>query len=290
MNAITLQPDLPDYQTMMLPLLRIATRGDTTLPQATRRLAAEFALTREQRARTLPGGRYPVFHQRAHWARVRMARAGLIERHRGVFRATERGRALLAARPDRIDMSTLATSRAVTRTAEDVDSALCDALIDRILAIEPGRSGFFEDLVMDLLVAMGYGGGRKGAAIRLARTGDGGVDAVIELDPLGLDLLYAQAKCYRRDNAIDVGMVRDFSGSLDDKKSSRGVLMTTSRFTRAAQDYVRAIRKSIALIDGARLARLMIEHGVGVKQDRASARKNLDEGYFGRGRIRSNEP
>jgi restriction system protein len=169
-------------------------------------------------------------------------------------------------------------------------AALCDALIDRILAIEPGRSGFFEHLVMDLLVAMGYGGGRKGAAILLGRTGDGGVDAVIELDPLGLDLLYAQAKCYRRDNPIDVGMVRDFSGSLDDKKTSRGVLMTTSRFTRAAQDYVRAIHKPIALVDGSRLARLMIEHGVGVKKGCSGARMRMDEGYFESLRGLASEP
>ena len=130
------------------------------------------------------------------------------------------------------------------------------------------------------------------SARRLPSTGgrDRGVDVVIALDPLGLDLLYAQAKCYRPDNAIDVGLVRDFSGSLDDKKSARGVLMTTSYFTRGAHDYVRAIPKPITLVDGAKLARLMIEHGVGVKQDRSSARTKLDEGYFMRMRGSGDQP
>ncbi len=280
MSAMT---EIPDYQTLMLPLLRIAADGETTVAKAAKRLAYQFALTREQRARTVRGSRYPMIHHRAHWAQRTMAKAGLVElAQRGVFRATERGHRLLAANPDRIDLHALATGAPRIDAAADTEAALGAQLIERIVGIADvrERSDAFERLVMDLLVAMGYGGGRKGAAIRLGRTGDGGVDAVIELDPLGLDLLYAQAKCYRPDHAIDVRLVREFSGSLDDKKSFRGVLMTTSYFTRGAHDYVRAIPKPITLVDGAKLARLMIEHGVGVTQDRSSARTKLDEGYF----------
>ena len=116
--------------------------------------------------------------------------------------------------------------------------------------------------------------------MRLGRTGDGGVDAVIKLDPLGLDLLYIQAKCHAPHRPVDVGEVRDFSGSLDDKKYSRGVMMTTARFTKGAQDYARGIRKPIALIDGAELTRLMIRYGVGVRDAERGARKRVDEQYF----------
>ena len=117
--------------------------------------------------------------------------------------------------------------------------------------------------------------------IRLGRSGDGGVDAVIRLDPLGLDLLYLQAKCYKPDHRVDVAAVRDFSGSLDAKTFSRGVLITTSRFTKGAEAYVRGISKLIALIDGAELTRLMIEHEVGV-QESGTGVKKVENGYFER--------
>jgi restriction system protein len=294
MNSVsTHEPDLPDYQTLMLPLLRIAAHGETTIPRAVKRLAAELGLTREQRARKPAGARYAIIHHRAHWAQRSMAKAGLVELpQRGVFRATERGRALLAQNPARIELRMLAAQAARSDDAAAAEAALREQLLDRIVGVADmrERSDAFERLVLDLLVAMGYGGGRKGAAIRLGRTGDGGVDAVIALDPLGVDLLYAQAKCHSRDHAVDVGLVREFSGSLDDKKSFRGVLMTTSYFTKGAQDYVRAIPKPITLVDGAKLARLMIEHGIGVKQDPASARKKLDGGYFMRLRSSGDPP
>jgi restriction system protein len=157
---------------------------------------------------------------------------------------------------------------------------LAPALIERILAM-PGRSAFFEDVALHLLTALGYGNGLDGAAARLGRTGDGGVDAVILLDPLGLDRLYVQAKCHVADNLVDAPMVRDFAGSLEDKKTARGALITTSGFTRGAADFVRRIHRPIALIDGAEVARLMIKHGVGVKQEPTTGMKEVDEGYFG---------
>jgi len=277
---------IPDYQTLMLPLLRIAADRAITIDQATQRLAVELQLTPEQRNARLPSGRYRLIHHRAHWARTHMTRAGLIEPpRRGLIQATERGRQLLTRQSDRIDIGTLASFGCGDGAAAGTDSALHGALIARIFAIAdvPRRSTFFEDLSVDLLLAMGYGGGRKVAAVRLGRSGDGGVDAVIKLDPLGLDLLHLQAKCYAPDHLVDVAAVRDFSGSLDDKKASRGVLTTTSRFTKGARDYVRAIAKPIVLIDGAELTRLMIEHGVGVRDNRSKAVKEVDEGYFEKG-------
>jgi restriction system protein len=322
MNAT---PDLPDYQTLMLPLLRIAAERETSLRLAVDRLADEFALTPAQRAGAVPSRRFPVLRHRAHWARTHMLRAGLLERRpRGAFRATARGRALLADMPDRHDLGATAlipelaaaplrarkaratqapTPQASTpqvpapvppppapappaerlaAAAEELDAALRRAVIERIFAIAevPRRAAFFERLVVDLLLAMGYGGGRDAAAIRLGRTSDGGVDAVILLDPLGLDRLYVQAKCWERSNAVDIASVRDFAGSLDDKKTARGVLITTSRFSPGAAEFVRGIHRPIVLIDGPELARLMIAHGIGVRAERTIAVKAVDEGYF----------
>ena len=287
-------PDLPDYRQLMLPLLRIAAGGETTLRQAVERLSAELGIGPAQRARTVPSRRYAVIGHRAYWARTHMTRAGLIERrHRGAFRATARGRALLAAGPERIDLPVLATGEAAltpsvsaVAAAPGTEAALARALVDRILAV-PRRSAFFEDLVIDVLTAMGYGNGRRDAALRLGRSGDGGVDAVIRLDPLGLDRLYVQAKCYRPDCLVDAPVVRDFAGSLEGKKTARGVLLTTSGFTRGAESFVLGIPRPIALIDGTELARLMIAHGVGVKEG-PTGTKEVDEGYFaGATRLRS---
>ena len=311
MNADpTAHHNTPDYQNMMLPLLRIASRGDTTLPQAAKRLAREFALTREQRARRRPGSADPLLHRLARRAQRCMTRAGLLEvQRRGVFRATERGHQMVAAYPHgiskrtfvallrgRVDGSAPAPTRAAVHldiadaagatrhhdTPGESDAALREALIDRIMALadRPQGSACFEHLATDLLLALGYGGGRKDAAVRLGRSGDGGVDAAIRLDPLGLDLLYLQAKCRQPDAAIDVGAVRDFSGSLDDKKTSRGVFVTTARFTKGARDYVRGIPKSIVLIDGCELTRLMVAHGVGVRHEPMTGARTVDEDYF----------
>jgi restriction system protein len=290
--TMNVTPDLPDYRQLMLPLLRIAAGGETSLRAAVERLSAELGLDAAQRARTLPGRRYAIIDHRAHWARTHMMRAGLIERRwRGAFRATARGRELLATGPEPIDFSALATTPEIDRpapvstiaAAPATDAALAGVLIDRILAV-PHRSDFFEELVIDLLTAMGYGDGRKDAAIRLGRSGDGGVDAVILLDPLGLDRLYVQAKCYRQDHLVDAPAVRDFAGSLEDKKTARGVLLTTSGFTRGAREFVPGIPRPIALIDGPELARLMIAHGVGVKAGRTAGTKEVDMAYFGRQR------
>ncbi len=290
-------PDLPDCRQLMLPLLKIAAGGETNLRQAVERLSAELGLDAAQRAATGPGGRHAIINHRAHWARTHMMRAGLIERRRrGAFRATARGLALIAAGAERIDdlgIAGWASDKRSKRTAQGAastrgrantlqgpdDAALSRALIDRILAM-PGRSAFFEDVALHLLTTIGYGNGLDGAATRLGRTGDGGVDAVILLDPLGLDRLYVQAKCHVADNLVDAPMVRDFAGSLEDKKTARGVLITTSGFTRGARAFVRGIPRPIALIDGAEVARLMIKHGVGVKQEPTTGMRKVDEGYF----------
>ncbi len=320
---MSVTPDFPDHQQLLLPLLRLAAVAETTIPQAAKRLARHFALTREQRAQTVRGGRYPLIHHRVHRAERSLAGARLIERPRhNVFRATACGRELLAARPNRIDDAMLAgfTSRhsgegkspaasprvqrgaivprsdtcsppqtaplspadRIAAAATELDAALHRNLLRRILGVgdKQQRGAFFEDLAIDLLLAMGYGGGRREAAIRLGGNHDGGVDAVILLDPLGLDRLYVQAKCYSEDNPVDVVEMREFAGTLEDKKTARGVLLTTSGFTRGARDFVRGIHRPITLIDGAELTRLMVERGVGIRKGRTVTMKEVDEDYF----------
>jgi restriction system protein len=313
--------ELPDYQTLMLPLLKRAVEGETTVPEVVERVATDLGLTQDQLAILLPSGKQAVIANRVHWARFYLGKAGLVEHvRRGVFRATKRGRELLASNPSRIDNKALSqfsefrafldrdenddrpsavaevtskdiASETLTATKSpderidvavaEIDANLRDELLNRVLAIEPKsrRALFFERLVLRLLVKMEYGFGSEPAS-HLGGPGDGGVDGVIQLDALGLDRVYVQAKCYDRTAAIEPGQVRDFSGSLDDKKTTRGVFITTSRFSDAARKYVAGIQKQIVLIDGEELARLMVRFGVGARLDRTIEIKRLDEDTF----------
>jgi restriction system protein len=150
-------------------------------------------------------------------------------------------------------------------------------LIQRVHAQSPA---FFEELIVDLLLAMGYGGRRRDLARCLGRSGDGGVDGVVRQDSLGLDVVYVQAKRYRPGVGVPVAAVRDFAGALDAHKADKGVLVTTSHFPASAVEFVRASRRRIALIDGARLASLLIRHNVAVRPQVTYELKHLDEGYF----------
>lgn len=164
----------------------------------------------------------------------------------------------------------------------EIEGELQDELLDRIFAIEDQhrRAEFFEQLVVQLLTGMGYGKGIAGAGQRVGGTGDGGVDGVIHLDALGIDRVYIQAKCYDRASSVQEREVRDFSGSLDSKKTTRGVFITTARFSGPAKAYVQSIQKQIILIDGDELARLMLRYNIGVRDDRTVVIKRLDEDFF----------
>jgi restriction system protein len=158
-----------------------------------------------------------------------------------------------------------------------IQSALRTDLLQRILQ---NSSGFFEELIIDLLVKMGYGGSRPDAATQLGRSGDGGVDGVINEDRLGLDRVYIQAKRYAEENVVGRPAVQSFVGSLVDMGATKGVFVTTSKFSAEATDFSRDLQQRIVLIDGRRLTELMIEHGVGVRLNRAIEFKKLDEDYF----------
>ena len=301
---------IPDYQALMLPVLRLAAEGETRVPEAADTIADRLGLTGAEREEILPSGRQRVLHNRIHWAKLYMGRAGLIDSPaRGRFIASDAGKALLQTNPSVINVQTLKRYPAFvefyskSRSGSSVDDAVDDVpteatitpeeqideaqsvlhaalkedLLQRILAQSPA---FFERAIVDLLVAMGYGGSHEDAARRLGRTGDGGVDGVIDEDRLGLDRVYVQAKRYASHVSVGRPEVQAFVGSLVGFGASKGVFVTTSTFSTPAAEFVRHLPQRVILIDGDRFADLMIEHGVGVRVSRTVEVKRLDEDFF----------
>lgn len=295
----------------MLPVLTIAAEGETRVPIAAEKVADALLLSEDERAEMLPSGKQRILHNRIHWAKFYMAKAGLIDApKRGLFVASPAGKALLATKPLRLDVETLkaypqfvefysATSSAaspseapaaqaatlsLTTPEEQIDaahsiltSALRADLLGRILEQTPT---FFERVIVDLLVAMGYGGSHENAAMRLGKSGDGGIDGVIDEDRLGLDRIYVQAKRYAAYVGVGRPEIQGFVGSLVGLGATKGVFVTTSSFSAPAIDYARALQQRVILIDGARLTELMVEFGVGVRVSRVVDVKRLDEDFF----------
>lgn len=300
---------IPDYQALMLPVLRHAANGETRVPDVSQKIADELGLSESEREEMLPSGRQRLLHNRIHWAKFYMSRAGLIDiPQRGRFRASEAGLKLLGTKPTSINVEMLkaypsfvefyessnAAGASVAAAAgsapdrstpeEQIDAAqgvlhaaLKNELLQRILAQRPS---FFERAIVDLLVGMGYGGTHENAARRLGRVADGGVDGVIDEDRLGLDRIYVQAKRYGMHTPVGRPEVQGFVGSLVGFGASKGVFVTTSTFSAPAQDFVRHLPQRIVLIDGDRLGDLMIEHGVGVRIARTIEVRRLDEDFF----------
>jgi restriction system protein len=293
----------------MLPVLRIATEGEKRVGDLEGPIADEFHLSPQERQELLPSGRQRVLSNRIHWAKFYMSKAGLISSpRRGRFIASDAGRKLIASNPGRIDVNMLLSvpsfrefydadspspsgdteevERATEKRTpeEDIDAAhqkltsvLRADLLERIAQNTPE---FFEQLIVDLLVAMGYGGSQKNAATQLGRSGDGGVDGVINEDRLGLDRVYVQAKRYAPSSPVGRPDIQAFVGSLVGLGATKGVFVTTSNFTSQARDFVRHLSQRVILIDGQELANLMIEHGVGVRTSRTVDFKRVDEDFF----------
>ncbi|WP_426613277.1 restriction endonuclease [Bradyrhizobium sp. McL0616] len=304
---------IPDYQKLMLPVLQLANEGEQRVADVVDLLADKLGLSEEERQKLLPSGRQRVLHNRIHWAKFYLTKAGfLTSPGRGRFSVTQAGRELLAENLARIDVSILmrqpefrefyrnegsaASSTAETASPTDsIDSGtttpeeqieaayqtlertLRADLLDRIAKNSPA---FFEQLIVDLLVAMGYGGSHKNAARQLGRSGDGGVDGVINEDRLGLDRVYVQAKRYAAGNPVGRPDVQAFVGSLVGLGATKGVFVTTSTFSAQARDFVQHLSQRVVLLDGASLADLMIEHCIGVRTSRAIEFKRLDEDFF----------
>jgi restriction system protein len=244
---------VPDYQSLMLPLLKYAAQGETRVPEVAEKIGDDFGLTREERDQMLPSARQRLLHNRLHWAKSYMVKAGLLEQPRlGSFVTSEQGRALLAKAPEKITVETLLQFPSFrefyrkTRSEDEVtlhseeptasidevtpeeqidtahlslQSALRQDLIQRILQNSPS---FFENIIIDLLLAMGYGGSHRSAAAQLGRSGDGGVDGIINEDRLGLDRVYIQAKRYVPENSVGRADVQAFVGSLVGLGATKG--------------------------------------------------------------------
>lgn len=300
---------IPDFQTIMLPLLRVAEDGQSHyIHDAVNELATHFSLTDEEKSKLLSSGQQPVFYNRVGWARTYLKKAGLLEDpKRGYFRITERGKDVLHEAPDRVDMKYLqrfpeyVEFRQTTRepseeqvSDEDLEGltpeeALEDSyqrirrdLADELLAyVLNSTAGFFEKLVVELLVKMGYGGSQRDAARAVGQSGDEGIDGIIDEDRLGLDTIYVQAKRWKSDSSVGRPEIQKFVGALQGKRAKKGIFITTSRFTNDARDYARNIDTKVVLIDGSRLTELMIDYGVGVTSRTAYEIKSLDTDYFG---------
>jgi restriction system protein len=302
---------IPDYQTLMLPVLRLADGVELRVPEAADKIADAMSLAQDEREELLPSGKQKVLHNRIHWAKFYMSKAGLIvSPKRGLFTASPAGKALLSTKPSKIDNETLnqfpqfvefrlgnsgssgaalkqaavAASVSEATPEEQIDaaqtvlrSALSSEVLQRILDNSPS---FFENVIVELLVAMGYGGTHEKAALRLGKSGDNGVDGVIDEDRLGLDRIYVQAKRYAAANTVQRSEVQAFVGSLVGFGANKGVFVTTSSFTSGAAGYAEQIPQRVILIDGARLTDLMIEHDVGVRVSRTVKIKRIDEEFF----------
>lgn len=301
---------IPDFQSIMLPLLRLAGDGNVWLMQNARdRLADQLGLTAEEREQLLPSGTQRTFANRVAWAVSYLKQAQLVSSAgRSQFQITDRGRATLAAPPERITIRYLMDNfpefrefkerskpkpGSPVRVSSDGDEeetpeerlqsaertlrqALEIELLERVKHVTPA---FFEQVVLKLLTAMGYGGSAEEAAAHLGRGGDEGVDGVINEDKLGLDVVYVQAKRYV-DQAVGRPDIQAFAGSLEGQRARKGVFITTSHFSADAKAFVQRIEKRIVLIDGKELARLMIDHGVGVTEVRRYSLLRLDETFF----------
>ncbi len=303
---------LPDYQSLMLPVLMMSAAGETRVGDAVERLAEQLQLTPDERTRLLPSGKQTLFGNRVHWAKTYLTKAGLLEStRRGHFRITGRGEQVVAAHPARIDNEYLnqfaefrqfkersaegavqegvhpaapalvghtETPDEIMRVAHrQVETSLGQDLLDRVRAAPPA---FFERLIVNLLLGMGYGGSAADAGRALGRSGDDGVDGVIDQDALGLDRVYIQAKRYAEGNSIGAGAIRDFFGSLDRHKATKGLFVTTSTFSASARETAEFLSKRIVLIDGEHLAKLMIRYNVGCRIEEVLHIKKVDEDFF----------
>ena len=304
---------VPDFQTLMRPLLdEYATGGERRIADVRSVLAVKFGLTEEELAERLPSGLAKTFDNRIGWAATYLYRVGLLSRpQRSVYVITGRGREVLEANPQRVDLAVLAefpelaefrkasgakktkggggqsvlgTESAETATPEErIDAAyqelrlaLVADLRDRIATIAPAD---FEELVLDVLTAMGYGDGAEHSRLRTGSSGDAGIDGVIREDRLGLDVVYVQAK--RWEATVGRPVVQGFVGALQGARASKGIIFTASSFSSEARDYAATVSPRVVLVDGERLASLMIDHNVGVSVRETYAVKRLDNDYFG---------
>jgi restriction system protein len=302
---------IPTYQELMLPMLRLVANGHATIADCEPHLRREFGISDDEAAALLPSGKQTYLSNRAHWARNYLSQAGLVEAvKRGHYRISGLGQEFLATRPSSVNAETLRQfpkfrefmarsspklvdqSEAPSQpsipkqeTPDDlianayaqIEGALVAELLDAVRTLSPRQ---FEQLIVDLLLAMGYGGGDRAMGERIGKSGDGGIDGIINEDALGLDAVYVQAKRYSPDSKVGRPALQAFVGSLTGEGARKGVFVTTSDFSKEARDYLNKVQHRIVLINGERLARLMIQHEVGVRARKTYVLRSVDEDYF----------
>jgi restriction system protein len=291
----------------MVPILKfLSDQNEHKTSEIVAHISDAFELTDEERRQLIPSGRAKLISNRVGWACTYLRKAGLIQsRRRGINQITDEGMSVVQQNPTKIDSNFLSQYEAfqnfklVTKSsgessvpsqdsseektpeeiiglqAELVQDSLQKDLLEQVSEMEPE---LFEQLVIDLLIAMGYGGSAQEAGRAIGQTNDGGIDGIINEDVLGLDTIYVQAK--RWSNAVPVKEVRDFAGALLSKRSNKGVFITTSSFPKSAEEFVSSIDRRITLIDGDTLARLMIKYNLGVSIKETIELKEIDSDYF----------
>ena len=297
---------IPDFQTIMLPFLKFAGDGqEYAKHEVVDKLAQDFKLSESELKELLPSGKQELFDNRVGWTRTYLKKAGLIDTaRRGYFRITERGKEVLKQNPSKIDVKFLnqypefkefhtyknnkseiiSSKEDEERTPqerlynayEQINEEIARDILQQLKTVSPKS---FEHIVVDLMVAMGYGGNFNDAVKSLGKVGDEGVDGVINQDSLGINQVYLQAKRYT-DKSVGHPEIRDFIGALDFKHAACGIFITTSDFTQDVKDHVDRSTKKIILISGNKLANLMIAHNVGVTVEETVAIKKIDLDYF----------
>jgi restriction system protein len=303
---------VPDYQSLMLPVLAYCSEreGEVSTAEVIQALASKLQLTEDDLSELLPSGTQSTFANRVHWAVTYMKKAGLLEAtRRRFYQITSEGLKLMSTQPKLINVQLLKrypsfvdfqnlkgtrklssgsgdskeADMPLSTPSESLESAyqglrdeLADDLLIKLKELSPG---FFERVVVELLVKMGYGGSRSDAGRAIGKAGDGGIDGIIKEDKLGLDVIYIQAKRWDS-NAVGRPDVQQFAGALQGQRANKGIFITTSRFTEDAKGFVAQIGSKIVLIDGEQLAQLMIDHDVGVSTSAVYTVKRVDSDYF----------
>lgn len=297
---------IPDFQSLMLPVLKASADGEVKISDVVTSLGSSLGLSDEELSELLPSGKQTTFANRVNWAKSYLGKAGLVTlTRRGYFQISEKGKSVLKSSPAAINTKflekvagfrmsqpssepakgadeltpiadQLTPDERIRLARDELESTLAAELIEKILAAPPA---FFERLVVQLLVAMGYGGSASNAGRALGKTGDGGVDGVIDQDALGLDQIYVQAKRYT-DAKISAGEIRDFFGALATFKASKGLFVTTSAFSASAREAAAKLPNKIVLVDGRELTRLMIRFDIGCRIEEAVYIKKIDEEFF----------
>lgn len=301
---------IPDYQSIMLPLLRfISDKKEHKMRNVTDGLADQFGVTEDERKELLPSGAAPVFYNRTAWAKTYLKKAGLIESPKqGVIIITKRGLDVLKENPSAIDVkflkqytefvefqsskreddtdssnevddvSTETPEEALETAYQKIRKSLAQDLLNKVLTLSPA---FFERLVVELMVKMGYGGSIKDAGRAIGKSGDEGIDGTIKEDKLGLDIIYIQAKRWQPGNVVGRPELQKFVGALAGQGAKKGIFITTSSFTKDALEYMPKNETKIVPIDGQQLAQYMIDYNLGVTSVNSYEVKRMDTDYFG---------